>query len=163
MPGKPGVTIEIRALQSGEEAEISRFVAEIFAGQIAPLYSEQGRKEFLRFIEPASMKARAEAGALQLVAETGPDGPRLAGMVEVRDYRHVCLLFVAPGYQRRGVGGRLLKKALAACRQRGAAKVTVNSSPNAVAAYRRFGFRPLEPEKEVKGIRFVPMAKSIKE
>jgi GNAT superfamily N-acetyltransferase len=157
------VTVEIRALRSGEEAEISRFVAEIFDGRIAPLYSAQGRKEFLRFIEPTAMKARAEAGALQLVAETGPGGPRLAGMVEVRNHRHVCLLFVAPEYQRRGVGRRLLKMALAACRQRGAAEVTVNASPNAVAAYRRFGFRPLEPEKEVRRIRFVPMAKNLKE
>lgn len=35
------------------------------------------------------------------------------GIVELKQRRHVALLFAAPGWQRRGVGARLMKVALA--------------------------------------------------
>jgi hypothetical protein len=35
--------------------------------------------------------------------------------------------------------------------------MTVHASPNAVAAYERFGFRATAPQQERDGITFVPM------
>jgi GNAT superfamily N-acetyltransferase len=153
------IAITIRGMRSGEEEKVSLLIAEIFKEHIASLYSERGHREFGRFI--AAMKERAGHNHLRLVAEAGAPEPAVVGMVEIRDYRHVCLLFVDTKYQRPGIGRRLLKQALSACRKQGSAEVTVNSSPNAVSAYRRFGFHPLGPEKTVKGIRFVPMKKSL--
>jgi GNAT superfamily N-acetyltransferase len=155
------IPITLRGLRAGEEENLSRFVAGIFSAQIAPLYTEEGRLEFGRFIAAEAIRARAARDQLCLVAETVADSPPLVGMVELRDHRHVCLLFVDSGYQRWGIGRRLLEAALRECRARGAGEVTVNSSPNSVAAYRKFGFSSLEPEKEVNGIRFVPMKKSL--
>ncbi|HEU5433977.1 MAG TPA: N-acetyltransferase [Thermomicrobiales bacterium] len=47
-------------------------------------------------------------------------------------------LAVLPAYQRRGIGSRLVREGLAACREAGADAVVVLGEP---AYYRRFGFR----------------------
>jgi len=36
-------------------------------------------------------------------------------------------------------------------------KVTVNSSPNAIGAYKKLGFNAVGPEQIEHGIRFIPM------
>ena len=155
------IPVTIRRMRSGEEEKVSLLIAEIFTEHIAPFYSERGCREFGRYTDDDAMKERAEHDHLRLVAETGDPGPALVGMVEIRDYRHVCLLFVDTKYQKLGIGRCLLERALSACRKQGSGEVTVNSSPNAVSVYRRFGFSRVGPEQEVNGIRFVPMKKSL--
>lgn len=41
-------------------------------------------------------------------------------------------------------------------------KISVNSSPNAVTAYQKIGFKDIEEEKIVNGIRFLPMELEIR-
>jgi hypothetical protein len=62
------------------------------------------------------------------------------------------MLFVRSSRQRGGIARGLLAAA-------GDAKCafTVNSSPNAVSAYERLGFRITGSEQCLHGIRFVPM------
>jgi predicted GNAT family N-acyltransferase len=81
------------------------------------------------------------------------------GAIEVRDYNHISLLFVHMAHQRQGIARELLRRALAiCCRYRPSLRqVDVNSSPNAVVAYARLGFRQRGPEQIKNGIRFVPM------
>jgi predicted GNAT family N-acyltransferase len=69
------------------------------------------------------------------------------------------MLFVARSHQRTGVGRTLLGTAIQLIHQQGASsgRLTVNSSPNSVEAYRQLGFSPVGPEQVVRGIRFVPM------
>jgi GNAT superfamily N-acetyltransferase len=70
------------------------------------------------------------------------------------------MFFVRPDRQRRGIGRRLVKEAMANCRssREGVTRLTVHSSPNAVAAYEHMGFQALGGEQEVNGIRFTLMA-----
>src|SRR5205823_14401161 len=82
----------------------------------------------------------------------GERGGKLVGMLHLRAPSHVAMLFVHPSFQRTGVARALLASAGDAnC------KFTVNSSPNAVAAYERLGFRVTGSEQCVHGIRFIPM------
>jgi GNAT superfamily N-acetyltransferase len=161
--GRSMIAVTIRSMRSGEEEKVSQLIAEIFSEHIAPLYSERGRREFGCYTDADAMKERGKHNHLHLVAETGAPSPSVVGMVEIRDYRHVSLLFVDTKYQKQGIGRSLLEKALSACRKQGSGEVTVNSSPNSISAYRRFGFCPSGHEKEVKGIRFVPMKKSLEQ
>jgi len=59
----------------------------------------------------------------------------------------------------KGIARSLLSEALKRCKtvKSDLEKITVNSSPNAVAAYRRMGFIPTSEEQSANGVRFVPM------
>jgi ribosomal protein S18 acetylase RimI-like enzyme len=116
--------------------------------------TSSGSEQFLAGITPQAILGYiTSSNFLYLIAEHGTD---LAGTVALRDGRHLFHLFVAPTYQRQG-----LARALWAAAKQGAAKdletFTVNSSPNAVAVYERFGFTANGPRTEMNGIAFVPM------
>ncbi len=143
-------------MEPGEESEASRLVRKVFREFVAPLYSQEGVEEFLRYAAPDRMARRVQINHFTLVAEHKGD---LLGLIEVRDFNHVSLMFVARSYQRKGIGGRLLHEAIQIIRRDDAnrTQVTVHSSPNAVAAYEKLGFRAVEPEKSEHGIRYIPM------
>ena len=154
--------IRYRAMQPGEERAVSRLVARVFHHHVAPLFSERGIQEFLRYIDPGAIRARFERNYLLLVATAGT---QLVGAIAVRDYEHVSLLFVATAFQRQGIAGQLLERALETCRDNrpDVRRIDVNASPNAIEAYERLGFRQLCPEQIENGIRFVPMAMDLPE
>lgn len=85
-------------------------------------------------------------------------GGRVLGVVAIRDAKHLFHLFIAPDFQRRGLGRLLWQRAqseaLAAGNREG---FTVNSSPHAVPFYERLGFHATSSRAEKDGITFVPM------
>ena len=116
--------------------------------------SGRGAERFLASVTPQAILGYITSSNFHyLIAE---DGPNLAGAVALRNGRHLFHLFVAPTHQRQG-----LARALWEAAKQGAAKdlkvFTVNSSPNAVAVYERFGFSATGPRTEMNGIAFVPM------
>ena len=144
-------------MRPGEENDVCSLVARVFGTFVAPQYTQEGVDEFLRYAEPEAMAARARANHFVLLAEM--DG-RLVGMIEVRNCDHISLLFVEGEFQKQGVARDLVRRAIQRCmlNRSKLGRVTVNSSPNAVEAYKHMGFRPLGPEQTANGIRFVPMA-----
>ncbi len=89
---------------------------------------------------------------------------RIVGAIEVRNCDHISLFFIDGESQRKGIGQELWRRALDACLadRPDLARLTVHSSPNAVEAYQSLGFRAEGPEQTVNGIRFVPMAFTVK-
>jgi len=81
----------------------------------------------------------------------------------MRNFNHISLLFVARERQRQGIGRQLLQEVLKIARryEPELSAVDVHSSPNAVDAYERLGFKAVGPEKLVNGIYFIPMRISI--
>jgi GNAT superfamily N-acetyltransferase len=148
-------------MKAGDEGEACRLAREVFHEFVAPLYSKEGVEEFLRYVDPAPMATRAASNHVTLLAE---DAGQLLGVIELRDFNHVSLLFVRRGAQGKGVARRLLREALRLIRENRPAMdaVSVHSSPNAVAAYEKLGFRAQEPEKVTRGIRYVPMILSLR-
>ena len=90
-------------------------------------------------------------------------GRTIIGVIVIRADSHIALLFVDKPYQRKGIARELVIRGIDACRRRtpNLKKITVNASPNAVAAYERIGFQCLDEEKTINGIRFVPMEFSV--
>jgi GNAT superfamily N-acetyltransferase len=122
---------------------------EVFDQFVAPHYQTDGVAEFHRYASADALSQRHAAGHTTYVAEQAGE---LVGMLHLREPRHVAMLFVQSSLQRRGIARALLATAGDAnC------EFTVNSSPNAVVAYERLGFRVTGPEQCVHGIRFTPL------
>ena len=155
-------SIVCREMRHGEEAEVVGLVRKIFLRSVAPLYSEEGVAEFMRYIDPTDLADRTQGDNVVHVAEVD-DG--IAGVIETRDYSHIALFFVTAEHQRKGIGRALLANAIQKCvsSKPGLTAITVNSSPNAVRAYRRLGFTQEGEERTVNGIRHVPMALGVTE
>ena len=116
--------------------------------------SGKGAERFLAAITPQAILGYISSSNFHyLIAE---DGTGLAGAVALRDGRHLFHLFVSPNHQRQGLA-RTLWEAVKNCAARDLKTFTVNSSPNAVAVYERFGFVVSGLRTEVNGIAFVPM------
>ena len=145
-----------RLMRSGEESAVCALVIRVFNEFVAPDYSYDGVQEFLKYAEPNLLLERSQRNHFVLVATVLEE---IVGMIEVRDYVHVPLLFVDRRFQRIGIGKELLRRSLEVCRSHkpGLSEISVNSSPYAVAVYQKMGFREQGPAQTVKGICFVPM------
>lgn len=132
---------------------MSSLAREVFDQFVAPHYQTEGVAEFHRYASAAALSQRHKSGHITLVAEHSGE---LVGMLHLREPRHVSMLFVRSSRQRGGIARGLLTAAGALAGDANC-EFTVNSSPNAVAAYARLGFRITGAEQCVHGIRFVPM------
>lgn len=162
-PGEPGGKVNnepvlvIRPMNPGEETGVCDLVMRVFTEFVAPGYGPEGLKEFHKYVDPAALLKRSEAGHFVLIAAVQG---QLAGVIEMRHHEHICLLFVDRQFLRRGIAKALLLQALDVSRQHNPdlERVTVNSSPYAVPVYEKLGFVQTGPEQVKNGIRFVPMA-----
>jgi GNAT superfamily N-acetyltransferase len=146
-------SIIYRQIHPSETAAVSSLAREVFDKFVAAHYQTEGVAEFHRYASVEALSQRHESGHITLVAEHSGE---LVGMLHLRERCHVSMLFVQSSWQRGGIGRGLLAAAgaLTGDTDRG---FTINSSPNAVSAYERLGFRITGSEQCVHGIRFVPM------
>ena len=149
--------IHYRMFRPHDEPAVCHLVASVFMEHIAPLYAPEGIAEFLQYASPHETTRRLHHDHVMLLAE---HHDHIAGVIELRDYDHISLLFVDTAHQRQGIAHELVKRGLELCRQHkpDLKQLTVYASPNAVPAYERFGFHTTQPEQTRNGIRFVPMA-----
>jgi GNAT superfamily N-acetyltransferase len=82
----------------------------------------------------------------------------VAGVVAIRDYKHLFHLFVAPKYQGRGVGRQLWTHVQREAIENGnKGQFTVNASLNAIPVYLAFGFTAAGEVVESHSVSFLPM------
>lgn len=83
----------------------------------------------------------------------------IVGMIAVKDFVHISLLFVDKQYHKQGIARKLFNAVLKLCMEKNSSldAITVNSSPYAVEVYHKFGFSDVSSEQVVDGIGFVPM------
>ena len=148
--------VRIRELEKDEVDAANALVSFVFDEFVAPLFSAAGITEFKAFIAPPKLRERLSSNSFILVAESDVE---MASVIAVRDWSHVYLLFVKGDQQGKGIARLLLAEAVRRCQQAkpDLTEVTVNSSPNAVEAYRRMGFVQTSEEQLTNGIRYVPM------
>lgn len=146
-------SIVYRQGHPSETAAVSSLAREVFDQFVAPHYQTEGVAEFHRYASAEALSQRHKSGYITLVAEHSGE---VVGMLHLREPRHVSMLFVRSSRQRGGIARGLLAAAGALAGDT-ECEFTVNSSPNAVSAYERLGFRMTGPEQCVHGIRFMPM------
>jgi GNAT superfamily N-acetyltransferase len=147
--------IAIQLLKTGEEDEVIELVRLVFNQFEAPDYLPSGVKEFYEYAESQAMRDRRQNHFVL----TAKKGGKIVGMIEMRNYSHIALLFVHPDWQHKGIARNLFETALVVCADHYhyPPEVTVNSSPYAEGFYKTIGFIPAGNLQEVNGLRFIPM------
>lgn len=157
--------LSICPLQSGEEHLASQLIASVFDEFVGPDYTPEGVAHFREYIAAHSFHQRMQTdNHFQLSAWLDQ---QIVGVIEIRDWSHISLLFVTPELHRQGIAHQLLKHALAHCESQGKLpeSMTVKASPYAFSAgiYGRLGFVQSEPQQEQNGITFIPMRKDMRQ
>jgi GNAT superfamily N-acetyltransferase len=119
-------------------------------------YSEQGVATFKEFISYNSMIKRINND--EIVFWGCFIEKKLVGVIALIRKNHISLLFVLKEYHRRGIAKKLFNVLADSCRMAEEVNtITVNSSPYAVEVYHHLGFKDIDCEQTVDGIRFTPM------
>lgn len=149
----------INNMKTGEEQEISNLIMHVFNEFVAPDYSAEGINTFLDYINYQNIIKRHQSNNHFLI--TAKIEAKLVGIIEIRDYNHICLFFVDAKYHKIGIGKKLFHESLYICNNKGIRELDVNSSFYAVPIYEKFGFKQIAPEQLKNGIRFIPLKISL--
>ncbi|WET10903.1 GNAT family N-acetyltransferase [Pseudomonas sp. D3] len=147
--------MQIRKLTYDDLPHASALCLDAFMIAVAPSLSTQGVETFAKVAAAQAFADRMEGDNLMLVCVA--DGA-ITGLIELKEGRHVAMLFVTPGSQRRGIGMRLMGAALEQVRDE---VVTVRASLSSVAAYESYGFALSGDVGEFAGLIYQPMEKRL--
>lgn len=147
-------------MRPGQETLVIDLVTEVFDKFIAPGYTLEGATEFYKYANVDSLSKRSKLNHFTILAK---DKLQVIGIIEIRDLSHIAMFFVRSKSQKKGIGRALLDDAIKRIpKERDEIKaLTVNSSPNAVEAYKKYGFITTGDEQNINGIRFIPMRLAI--
>ena len=136
------LNVSIKRLDETQSA--LQLVWEVFQEFESPDYTQEGINEFYKSIHDENYISMLTMYGAFLNGE-------LVGVIATRNNgRHIALFFVDGKYHRQGIGKQLFEAVRTD-------KMTVNSSPYAVVIYRKLGFKAVDDEQSVNGLRFTPM------
>ena len=146
----------LEEMKLNELRKTMELVKRVFDEFEAPYYTKEGVENFYKFANYDNIKQQLNKGIIIFIVR---HNEKIIGMIGIRDYSHIVLLFVDKNYHRKGIATRLLEKAKSCCRQnnKDIEFITVNSSPYGINFYHATGFEDTDVEIEVDGIRFTPM------
>ena len=148
-------TLNIRAANPGDVKAMSELMIGLTQKYIAGDCSAEGADHLLQLVAPAAIEVRMQSSYDYHLAE---EDHYLAGIIAMKDHKHLYQLFVAETWHNRGVARRLWEFALERSLGQGnPGEFTVNSSMYARPVYERFGFVPTSGKKEDGGVVYQPM------
>ncbi|MCP8687302.1 GNAT family N-acetyltransferase [Marinobacterium sedimentorum] len=148
--------MNIREIDEKDLEDVSAICIASFSVSVAGTLSDEGVSAFLKIAASDAFLNRMKEDNVMLVAEC--DG-RIEGVIELKEGRHVAMLFVDHEHQKKGIGRMLLSSALHYVR---ADTVTVRASLPSVPAYRKYGFECKGDIAESAGLVYQPMEIKLK-
>jgi GNAT superfamily N-acetyltransferase len=145
------MSMTVLRLDVSDLSEVKELIKKVFMRFEAPEYSDEGVAHFMTYLDEELEK---EIIIEQLQLWGTKIDQQLVGVLAIRSGKHVALLFVDEAYHCQGIAKKMYQAMLTELSPK---KLTVNSSPYAVPAYKRLGFRLNGEEETVSGIRFQPM------
>jgi predicted N-acetyltransferase YhbS len=142
----------IRPARADDLAAISAICMAAFHEAVAPSLSAQGVATFTQVAAADAFAERLQGDNHILVAEQDRD---IVGVIELKEGRHLAMLFVAPACQGQGIGHALLQAVLPQLR---APAMSVRASLNAVPTYQRYGFVIDGEVGEFNGLVYQPLS-----
>lgn len=143
--------VSIRKLENKDVEAVSELCMASFSKSVAASLSEEGVATFSKIAASDAFHHRMTEDNVMLVAQC--DG-KIEGVIELKEGRHVAMLFVDPDRQMKGVGRELLASALTYAR---VDTVTVSASLSSVVAYKKYGFECKGDVAESAGLIYQPM------
>lgn len=143
--------MNIQTLAESDLETVSALCMAAFTASVAPSLSPQGVATFTQIAAADSFARRMTGDNLMLVFVRDD---QVLGVIELKEGRHVAMLFVDPQQQSQGIGRQLVAAALAYARSE---VVTVSASLNSVVAYKRYGFTCSGEIGESAGLVYQPM------
>jgi ribosomal protein S18 acetylase RimI-like enzyme len=139
-----------------EVEQVSQLILDSFYEFIAPDYSPEGIELVEDYVDPQELRLRSQFDHLAWVAV---NKEKIIGMIELREYHHISLLFVEKYHHHQGVAKILLQQAITAIKENNPSltQLTVNASRYAVPAYKKLGFCCQESEQIIQGFIYIPM------
>lgn len=123
-------------------------------------YGQEGIDSFRDFLTDSMLRRMFLMGEYPMFIAL--DGEKQAGMISLRNKRHISLLFVEEKHHHCGIGRRLIANMEKYIRKEYLEeKITVNAAPYAVGFYRQIGFEDVAPQLTRDGIIYTPMEKRI--
>ena len=151
-------SITIRKAGTEDAEGVCRVVRGAFIANVAPENSREGTEFFLRVQSAAYFGKKIPEFISAYVAEKSGE---IIGVIAIG--RKLSTFFILPEHQRSGLGKRLLSIAVTDwAAKTSEAILSVNSSPNAVEAYKKLGFVPAGKEDIANNVRFFPMHAEVK-
>lgn len=147
---------DIRFIDSSEWQDAIAMVYKTFLEFDAPLFTKEGVDHFRSFLCDTSLKRMFDAGTFSVIGAF--DGPRIVGVIALRNESHISLLFVDKEYHRQKIGtGLVMCLADYVGNKLHKPSMSVNASPYAYDFYHKLGFFNIDEETHADGITFTPM------
>lgn len=146
-----------------EDAEQAyHLIKTVYDGFLYNEANEAGRAFFYDYINAENILKRYwEKISFFLCAKDNKQN--LLGIMEIRNYNHISLLFVHKKHHKKGLSRLLYQEAVKKIidagnkSERNPLVITVNSSIYAAKIYEKLGFVALKETQYVEGMRFIPM------
>lgn len=141
----------IRKMEEKDLEAVSEICMDSFLQSVAGSLSDEGVTTFSNIAARGAFLDRMNGDNLMLVAESEKN---IEGVIELKEGRHVAMLFIRPERQKSGIGRKLLSSALNHARVE---TVTVSASLSSVTAYEKYGFECSGEVGESAGLVYQPM------
>jgi GNAT superfamily N-acetyltransferase len=143
-------------MKPGKTTEASDLVIRIIDELSVHDYLADGVWDFLKCAQQAQCMSHSWINHFVLTAEMQDD---IVGTIEIRENHHITLFCVEKPYRQRGIGKKLLRRALEICLTNNPklSEVSVNSLPSSVPIYEKLGFHTEIPEWTDRDIPYTPM------
>lgn len=141
----------IRKMEEKDIEDVSATCMASFLRSVADTLSEEGISTFSKIAASNAFLDRIKGDNLMLVSE---NNGKIEGVIELKEGRHVAMLFISPEHQKKGIGRKLLSSALNHAKVE---TVTVSASLSSVPAYEKYGFKCKGEAGESAGLAYQPM------
>lgn len=150
--------LHIRPATKADEGTISALILSV-AYLFFATPDGKGAEKFIQTSTPPDLFAFMSRPDMNYLL--GEVNGAFCGVVAVRDHRHLQHLFIAPAFQRQGIGKTLWLHARKMAVDAGSVdNFTVNASLHAVPFYQRLGFRVVGDALVGGGLKYQPMEQS---
>lgn len=143
--------MKVRKIEDKDIDAVSEICMASFSKSVVGTLSEDGALSFSKIAASEAFLSRMREDNVILVAESDEV---IKGVIELKEGRHLAMLFIEPEHQSKGIGRKLLLAALGHARE---STVTVSASLSSVPAYRKFGFKCKGGIGESAGLVYQPM------
>jgi len=152
------MSFTIQKAQPSDFLSVNQLITNTFTQFVAFEYSKEGQNTFLDYISLEKTVARQHNHSIYIAIDNSTH--QIIGAIELREFRHVSLLFTHQNHLGKGIGKALFQKGKAICQTENPnlKTITVFSSPYAVDIYKKLGFETTDVETTKNGLRFTPMS-----